>query len=98
VEYESTVKAKPGFEIAEALADCVAAIMYLFSDRPTNTKPLGRSPINLRNTGSSLAWIGTSRIVEADETYVGGKPRKGTDGRKTTADRKTPVAVLVVKI
>ncbi|SRR5579883_1030770 len=38
---------------------------------------------------------GSGVIVEADETYVGGKPRKGTDGKKTQADRKTPVAVLV---
>jgi transposase-like protein len=38
---------------------------------------------------------GPGQIVEADEVYVGGKPRKGTDGRKTQMDRKTPVAVLV---
>jgi transposase-like protein len=38
---------------------------------------------------------GSGKIVEADEVYVGGKPRKGTDGQKTKADRKTPVAVLV---
>lgn len=38
---------------------------------------------------------GNGKIVEADETYVGGKPRRGTDGRKTQQDRKTPVAVLV---
>jgi transposase-like protein len=38
---------------------------------------------------------GSGKIVEADETYVGGKPRKGTDGQKTKKDRKTPVAVLV---
>jgi transposase-like protein len=38
---------------------------------------------------------GAGKIVEADETYVGGKPRKGTDGQATKADRKTPVAVLV---
>ena len=38
---------------------------------------------------------GPGKIVEADETYVGGKPRKGTDWRKTRDDRKTPVAVLV---
>jgi len=38
---------------------------------------------------------GEGKIVEADETYVGGKPRKGTSGRATQADRKTPVAVLV---
>jgi|SRR5579883_383904 len=38
---------------------------------------------------------GSGVIVEADETYVGGKPRKGTDGKKTQADRKTPVAILV---
>ena len=38
---------------------------------------------------------GAGKIVEADETYVGGKPRRGTDGRKTQYDRKTPVAVLV---
>ena len=38
---------------------------------------------------------GAGKIVEADETYVGGKPRRGTDGRKTKQDRKTPVAVLV---
>lgn len=38
---------------------------------------------------------GAGKIVEADETYVGGKPRKGTDGQKTKKDRKTPVAILV---
>jgi transposase-like protein len=38
---------------------------------------------------------GPGQIVEADETYVGGKPRKGTDGHKSMKDRKTPVAVLV---
>jgi transposase-like protein len=38
---------------------------------------------------------GAGKIVEADETYVGGKPRKGTSGQATKADRKTPVAVLV---
>jgi transposase-like protein len=38
---------------------------------------------------------GSGKIVEADEIYVGGKPRKGTDGRKSQMDRKTPVAVLV---
>jgi len=38
---------------------------------------------------------GSGKIVEADEIYVGGKPRKGTDGKKTQMDRKTPVAVLV---
>src|SRR5579862_5929240 len=38
---------------------------------------------------------GPGKIVEADETYVGGKPRKGTDGYKTMKDRKTPVSVLV---
>jgi len=38
---------------------------------------------------------GSGKIVEADETYVGGKPRRGTDGRKSQYDRKTPVAVLV---
>jgi len=39
---------------------------------------------------------GAGKIVEADEVYVGGKPRKGTgDGRKTKKERKTPVAVLV---
>jgi len=38
---------------------------------------------------------GAGKIVEADETYVGGKPRKGTDGHATREYRKTPVAVLV---
>ena len=38
---------------------------------------------------------GAGKIVEADETYVGGKPRKGTNGRATQKDRKTAVAVLV---
>jgi transposase-like protein len=39
---------------------------------------------------------GEGKIVEADEVYIGGKPRKGgPDGRKTIKDRKTPVAVLV---
>jgi transposase-like protein len=45
-------------------------------------------------TGGKLG--GRGKIVEADEVYVGGKPRKGTgDGRKTKKYRKTPVAVLV---
>ncbi len=44
-------------------------------------------------TGGKLG--GAGKIVEADETYVGGKPRKGTDGQKTKKDRKTPVAILV---
>lgn len=44
-------------------------------------------------SGSQLG--GAGMIVEADETYVGGKPRRGTDGRKSQKDRKTPVAVLV---
>ena len=35
---------------------------------------------------------GAGKIVEADELYVGGKPRKNTgDGRKTVKDRKTPL-------
>lgn len=40
---------------------------------------------------------GKGVIVEADETYVGGKQRKNTgqDGRKTRKYRKTGVAVLV---
>jgi transposase-like protein len=39
---------------------------------------------------------GPGKIVEGDEVYVGGKPRKGApDGRKTREDRKVPVAVLV---
>ncbi|MDE2232505.1 MAG: IS1595 family transposase [Patescibacteria group bacterium] len=37
---------------------------------------------------------GPGTIVEADETYVGGKPRKGS-GHKWTIQDKTPVAVLV---
>jgi transposase-like protein len=44
-------------------------------------------------SGERLGGIG--KIVEADETYVGGKPRRGTKGRATQADRKTAVAVLV---
>jgi transposase-like protein len=44
-------------------------------------------------SGGKLGGPGT--IVEADETYVGGKPRRGTDGRKSKKDRKIPVAVLV---
>jgi transposase-like protein len=44
-------------------------------------------------SGGMLGGVG--KIVEADETYVGGKPRHGTDGKATQADRKTPVAVLV---
>ena len=46
-------------------------------------------------SGSQLG--GPGKIVEADEVYVGGKPRKGSgvDGRKTRKDRKVPVAVLV---
>jgi transposase-like protein len=38
---------------------------------------------------------GAGKIVEADEVFIGGKPRKGTNGQKTKMDRKTPVAVLV---
>ena len=40
---------------------------------------------------------GPGKIVEADELYVGGKPRRNTggDSHKTIKDRKTPVAVLV---
>lgn len=40
---------------------------------------------------------GAGKIVEADEVYIGGKPRKNSsiDGRKTIKDRKTTVAVLV---
>jgi transposase-like protein len=38
---------------------------------------------------------GKGKIVEVDETYVGGKPRKGTDGKATQKDRKTPVALIV---
>jgi len=40
---------------------------------------------------------GSGKIVEADEVYIGGKPRKNSsvDGRKTIKDRKTAVAVLV---
>jgi transposase-like protein len=41
---------------------------------------------------------GAGKIVEADEVYIGGKPRKHSsaiDGRKTIKDRKTAVAVLV---
>jgi transposase-like protein len=37
---------------------------------------------------------GSGMIVEADETYVGGKPRKGVP-RASRMDTKTPVAVLV---
>lgn len=37
---------------------------------------------------------GKGSIVEADETYVGGKPRKGTP-KAARMDNKTPVAVLV---
>ncbi|HUB96630.1 MAG TPA: IS1595 family transposase [Stellaceae bacterium] len=44
-------------------------------------------------TGGKLG--GPDQIVEADETYVGGKPRRGTDGHKTKLARKTPVAILV---
>jgi hypothetical protein len=38
---------------------------------------------------------GPGKIVEVDETYVGGKPRKGRDGKATQKDRKTPVALIV---
>ena len=40
---------------------------------------------------------GAGKIVEADEVYIGGKPRKNSsiDGRNTIKDRKTAVAVLV---
>jgi transposase-like protein len=39
---------------------------------------------------------GPGKIVEADEVYIGGKPRPGgVSGHKTKSDRKVPVAVLV---
>jgi transposase-like protein len=38
---------------------------------------------------------GAGKIVEADEVYVGGKPRKGQVGRTRKDDHKVPVAVLV---
>ena len=44
---------------------------------------------------SGVKLGGKGKIVEADETYVGGKPRRGTKGFKTMQDRKVPVAVLV---
>lgn len=43
-------------------------------------------------SGSRLG--GKGKIVEADETYVGGKPRKKTP-RASRMDRKVPVALLV---
>jgi transposase-like protein len=49
---------------------------------------------SMRDTSGDMLG-GPGKIVEADEVYVGGKPRKGTDGQATKADRKTPVAVLV---
>lgn len=48
---------------------------------------------SMRHTsGGQLGGSGV--IVEADETYVGGKPRKGRP-RVSRMDTKTPVAVLV---
>lgn len=38
---------------------------------------------------------GPGSIVEADELYVGGKPRKGQKDRTRKDDHKVPVAVLV---
>ena len=40
---------------------------------------------------------GNNKILESDETFVGGKPRKNTglDGRKTKKYRKTAVQILV---
>jgi len=38
---------------------------------------------------------GAGKIVEADEVWIGGKPRKGVKGRTRRDDNKTPVAVLV---
>jgi transposase-like protein len=38
---------------------------------------------------------GEGKVVEADELWVGGKPRKGQKGRTRKDDNKTPVAVLV---
>jgi transposase-like protein len=51
---------------------------------------------SMRDTSSDKLG-GKGVIVEADETYVGGKQRKnmGQDGRKTRKYRKTGVAVLV---
>ncbi len=48
----------------------------------------------MRDTSSDKIG-GPGKIVEADEVYIGGKPRRGTDGQKTKMDRKVPVAVLV---
>jgi hypothetical protein len=49
---------------------------------------------SMRDTsGSKLGGPGT--IVEADELYVGCKPRKGQKGRTRADDHKVPVAVLV---
>ena len=46
------------------------------------------------NSGERLG--GKGKVVEGDETYVGGKPRKGTGwGYDTQKDRKTMVQVLV---
>jgi transposase-like protein len=44
-------------------------------------------------TGDKLG--GPGKIVEADEVFIGGKPRKGQAGRTRKDDHKVPVAVLV---
>lgn len=44
-------------------------------------------------SGDKLGGPGT--IVEADEVWIGGKPRKGQKNRTRRDDNKTPVAVLV---
>lgn len=44
-------------------------------------------------SGSKLGGPGT--IVEADEVFIGGKPRKGQGKRTRADDHKVPVAVLV---
>ena len=44
-------------------------------------------------SGSQLG--GKGKIVEADEVWIGGKPRKGQKDRTRKDDHKVPVAVLV---
>jgi transposase-like protein len=44
-------------------------------------------------SGQPIGGPGT--IVEADEVWIGGKPRKGQKGRTRKDDHKVPVAVLV---
>jgi transposase-like protein len=51
----------------------------------------------MREGGPQAALGGEGQTVEVDETYVGGKPRKGTNtkGQSGRGTKKTPVVALV---